>query len=277
MHFDTAWNSFLLTEARAGMRGKFVIDWPAFKSHPSTSQRCPRAQNQKYWLRMDEKNQANPPQRYRWPWFVLGAFVLAIVLAVFWMSVLVHRVREQRDYNVYPAPRQPAPQTNSVAPKVSVDPVKEQRMAEFRDTLAGGNAEAGRKVFFESPAASCGKCHKAGGQGGDNGPVLDGIAARQSREFILESILFPNAAINTNFQTIVVQLKDNRGLSGTFGRETETNLVLITPEDGPVSVQKSEIARRWIGASPMPENIWQSLSRQDLRDVIEFVAGLPAK
>ena len=147
-------------------------------------------------------------------------------------------------------------------------------MAEFRDTLAGGNAEAGRKVFFETPAASCGKCHKAGGQGGENGPALDGISSRQSREFILESILFPNAVINTNFQTTVVLLKDNRGLSGTLRNETETNLVLITPEDGPVTVQKSDIQRRWIGASPMPEGIWQQLSKQELRDVIEFVASL---
>lgn len=147
-------------------------------------------------------------------------------------------------------------------------------MAEFQDTLAGGNADAGRKIFFESPAANCGKCHKAGGLGGDNGPALDGIAARQSREFILESILFPNAVIDTNFQTTVVLLKDNRGLSGTLKSESETNLVLNTPEDGPVVVQKSEIERRWIGASPMPEGIWQTLSKQELRDVIEFVASL---
>jgi hypothetical protein len=58
---------------------------------------------------MDEKNQAEQPQRYVWPWFVLGALVLAIVLAILWMSVLVHRVREQREYNLYPAPKQPAP------------------------------------------------------------------------------------------------------------------------------------------------------------------------
>ena len=103
------------------------------------------------------------------------------------------------------------------------------------------------------------------------------LPARQSREFVLQSILFPNAVIDTNFQTVVVQLKDNRGLSGTLRTETETNLVLITPEDGPVSIQKPEIVRRWIGASPMPEGIWQSLSKQELRDVIEFVATLRAK
>jgi|GEM_PF-724111 len=248
---------------------------------------------------MEERTEANQPRRYTWPWFLLGAVVLAIVLAIFWMSVLVHRIREQREYTPWPAPsrpvtvqpatsqavtNQPEPNppastnavspTNSPPPKTSVDPVRAQRMAEFSDTLSGGNAEAGRKVFFESPAASCSKCHKAGGLGGDNGPVLDGVAARESREFILESILFPNAVINSNFQTVVVVLNGNLGLSGTLKSETETNLVLITPEDGPVEVQKTNVLRRWIGASPMPEGIWQSLSKQELRDVIEFVASL---
>jgi putative heme-binding domain-containing protein len=232
---------------------------------------------------MDEKSEPSQRPRYTWPWFVLGGVVLWLVLIIIWMSVLVHRTREQRDFTPWPAPTPalPVPRTNSVAPatnaaptNAAIDSVKAQRMAEFGDTLSGGNAEAGRKVFFESPAASCGKCHKAGGQGGENGPALDGIGARQSREFILESILFPNAVINTNFQTVVVLLKNNTGVSGTLKNETETNLVLITPEDGPVTVQKSEMQRRWLGASPMPEGIWQSLSKQELRDVIEFVATL---
>jgi putative heme-binding domain-containing protein len=241
---------------------------------------------------MDEKNEADRPESYRWPWFLLGMVVLGFVLAVIWMSVLVHRIHEQREYTPWPTPSHPvvqtnfvpdtnaapqtnsAPATNAAAPTASVDPVKAERMAEFADTLSGGNEEAGRKVFFESPAANCGKCHKAGGQGGDNGPVLDGIGARQSREFIMESILFPNAVINTNFQTIVALLNSNIGISGTLKSETETNLLLITPEDGPVTVQKSDIKQRWIGASPMPEGIWQLLSKQELRDVIEFVATL---
>jgi hypothetical protein len=68
---------------------------------------------------MDEKNQVERPQRYVWPWFVLGAFVLAIVLAILWMSVLVHRVREQREYNLYPAPKQPAPIQSTPTQSVS--------------------------------------------------------------------------------------------------------------------------------------------------------------
>jgi len=36
---------------------------------------------------------------YRWPWFVLGAVVLGIVLAIIWMSREVERTRRNRDQN----------------------------------------------------------------------------------------------------------------------------------------------------------------------------------
>ena len=41
--------------------------------------------------------------RYRWPWFVLGAAVLAVVLAWLWLSREIERTRSQRQWNT-PSP-----------------------------------------------------------------------------------------------------------------------------------------------------------------------------
>ena len=49
-------------------------------------------------------------RRYTWPWFVLAAVVLAIVLAVAWMSKEIARTRRIRDLNA------PPPQGQSSAP-----------------------------------------------------------------------------------------------------------------------------------------------------------------
>jgi hypothetical protein len=54
---------------------------------------------------MGEPNE-NPP-RYQWPWFVLTAVLLGVVLAVVWMSFAVHRERQERDFNA-PLPSVPA-------------------------------------------------------------------------------------------------------------------------------------------------------------------------
>ena len=52
-----------------------------------------------------------PPRRhYTWPWFVLGAVLLAIVLAVLWMSKEIEKIRRIRDLNA------PAPQSAPAAP-----------------------------------------------------------------------------------------------------------------------------------------------------------------
>jgi hypothetical protein len=47
-------------------------------------------------------------RRYTWPWLVLGAFILAVILAILWLSAEIQRTRRIRDLN---AP-QPPPTTN---------------------------------------------------------------------------------------------------------------------------------------------------------------------
>jgi flagellar biosynthesis/type III secretory pathway M-ring protein FliF/YscJ len=64
---------------------------------------------------MEEKSETEQPRRYTWPKYVLGGVVLWIVLVIIWMSVLVRRTREQRDYTPWPQTTPVVPsQTNSV-------------------------------------------------------------------------------------------------------------------------------------------------------------------
>jgi hypothetical protein len=60
----------------------------------------------------DRDNLPDTPHKrhYTWPWFVLGAVLLAIALAVLWMSKEIERTRRIRDLNA------PAPQSSSGAP-----------------------------------------------------------------------------------------------------------------------------------------------------------------
>lgn len=211
---------------------------------------------------MEDPTPTGDKPRYLWPWLLLAAVVLGAILAVVWMSFAVHRLQQYR------IPEAPLPATPSH--QIQTNAVQ----AEWRDLLIGGNAENGRKIFFEKPEANCAKCHKVGNQGGDLGPALDGLGAKQNREYLLESLMHPNARTLEGYESVIVLLKSGSGISGLLKNENESELTISTLEDGLVTVKKSEVQVRQKGLSPMPEGLDQLLSRQDLRDLIEFMASL---
>jgi hypothetical protein len=47
--------------------------------------------------KMDEPNEK--PRRYRWPWFVLAAFLLGVALAILWMVFEIRTVEQERNPN----------------------------------------------------------------------------------------------------------------------------------------------------------------------------------
>ena len=47
---------------------------------------------------MNDPGGPSPNPQYTWPWFLLAAFLLGLVLAVLWMGVEVRRTRERREF-----------------------------------------------------------------------------------------------------------------------------------------------------------------------------------
>ncbi len=70
--------------------------------------------------------------------------------------------------------------------------------------LAAGDAKRGSELFHTSPVAACASCHTVNGKGGDVGPILDGIAVRASKEYILESLMDPNAKLAKGFENLPI-------------------------------------------------------------------------
>jgi quinoprotein glucose dehydrogenase len=145
-------------------------------------------------------------------------------------------------------------------------------LAPWRECLFGGNSEEGRKAFFERQDTACLRCHKINGEGGEVGPDLAGLGQRQTREYILESILFPNKTIAPGFESAIITLKSGQTFAGIVKSETNTRLFINSIEDGAWALNKAEIQKREHALSPMPEGIADILSKRDLRDLIEFLA-----
>jgi len=48
---------------------------------------------------MNEPGDNLPKQNYKWPWLVLAAVVLFVVLAVAWVGYAAHRENRERDFS----------------------------------------------------------------------------------------------------------------------------------------------------------------------------------
>ncbi|PYL00107.1 MAG: heme-binding protein [Verrucomicrobia bacterium] len=151
---------------------------------------------------------------------------------------------------------------------------KDDPIAGYREVLHGGNAAEGKTMFFERPEASCVRCHKINGEGGEVGPDLSKVGAQKDRQYLLESVVLPNKEIAPGFESVLVTLKNGTSYAGVIKSETADDLVINSPEDGLVTVKKSDIKTRDKGLSPMPEGMGQILSKQDLRNLVDFLSGL---
>jgi quinoprotein glucose dehydrogenase len=147
-------------------------------------------------------------------------------------------------------------------------------MSVYRETPFGGDAEAGRKIFFEKTEVSCLRCHKVGGIGGEVGPDLTSIGKKQKRDYLLEALVDPNKQIAKGYESVLISLVTGKQLSGILKSEDAKEVRLMTAEGQMVTIPKAQIDERSRGPSAMPSDLVQKMSRSEVRDLVEFLAGL---
>lgn len=137
-----------------------------------------------------------------------------------------------------------------------------------------GSAEAGKQVFF-SQKVGCHVCHKVGAQGGVIGPDLSKIGGFRSAVELLESIVFPSMTVTPEFRTYQVQTRAGRSFDGLIFRETADAIFLRTAQLAEIRVARKDVEELAPSStSLMPDGLDRTMSRQELRDVLEFLRGL---
>ena len=150
------------------------------------------------------------------------------------------------------------------------------KLAAWAETIAGGDAEKGRNIVLNNSAVYCQRCHRLDNQGGDVGPQLNGLAAEpgKDRRYMLESIVLPSAQIAKGFESVVLVLADGRTVTGVLKSEDKKQLKIMTAEAKEIIVPADDIESRRTGPSAMPDDLHKKLTKRELRDVVEFLAGL---
>ncbi|MEZ6129098.1 MAG: c-type cytochrome [Planctomycetaceae bacterium] len=134
------------------------------------------------------------------------------------------------------------------------------------DVLATANLEAGAALFKKS----CANCHKLYGEGGKIGPDLTG-ANRNNLLYVLSNIIDPSAEVPRQFTMSVIALKSGRVITGVIIGETEQVLTVQTDKEQ-LAVAVADVEERSrTTKSLMPDGLLDSLTEQQVIDLIAFV------
>jgi quinoprotein glucose dehydrogenase len=165
-----------------------------------------------------------------------------------------------------------APDSEDIAQRLAAwqDSVKEEPLAEYAVTLEGGDAKKGGDLVHYHAAAQCLRCHGLYGSGGNAGPNLGGIGERESKEFILESIINPGAKVADGWGIVSLTLSDGSNVSGTLITEDEESLIVLVGDNKTV-VQRASIREQVGPVSAMPP-MGALLSKAEIRDILAFLA-----
>ena len=171
------------------------------------------------------------------------------------------------------AAKRPEPEFKASIAEYEASLDKANPLAAFQIALEGGNLDNGRKIFHGS--GNCVQCHKAGDRpGGEAGPNLNGVGARQNTAYILESIVNPSAKLTPGYSPIAITMNDGSLVSGMMMKETDTEVVVRNIETQKETVcKKTDIKTLPPAMSTMPP-MGLILSKSDIRDLIAFLQTL---
>jgi quinoprotein glucose dehydrogenase len=150
---------------------------------------------------------------------------------------------------------------------------KTDELGNYRESTFGGDAERGREIFLKKDAVQCQRCHKLDGIGGEVGPPINGVG-KQPREYLLESIVLPNKQIAKGYESVVIITNDGKSVTGVLRGETADAVKIINADGKVFDIKKSDIEERRPSKTAMPEDIITKLSKQELRDLVEFLSTL---
>ena len=138
-----------------------------------------------------------------------------------------------------------------------------------------GDAAMGRSRFFSMVRQQCKVCHRVQGAGVAVGPDLDGIGKKRDRKQLLQSILNPAADIDAKFQAHVVVKDSGEVVVGLKMSEDKQSITLRVVGGKNVRIGKNEIEATKISkASIMPEGLQESMTSQELADLLAFLSAL---
>ncbi len=165
--------------------------------------------------------------------------------------------------------------------------VREWTMSDFDDVFSPDAPKQasrhdpvhGAKLYRE---LSCVRCHRFQGEGRTLGPDLTFVANRFGPRDLLEHIVMPSKVIDGKYRQTIVETKSGRVLIGLPAGGDATNVLLAADPLRPTKVSRIPLdeieSRKASSVSPMPVGLMNSLTKNEVFDLLEFLrVGSPVE
>ena len=135
-----------------------------------------------------------------------------------------------------------------------------------------GDIELGKTLFTQQ---ACASCHAVSLDEVQKGPYLGSAGSKFTRDYLIESILAPEATVAQGFRTQLITMNDESLHMGFVTRE-EDGEVDVRDIGGVVStLQKSDIKSRVEqGQSMMPAGLGGNLTVDQFNSLIDYLGSL---
>lgn len=139
--------------------------------------------------------------------------------------------------------------------------------------MAGqGDLEIGKKLFTQQ---ACASCHAVSLDEVQKGPYLGSSGSKFTRDYLIESIIAPDATVAQGFRTQMITMKDNAVHLGFVTREEDGQVdvrniggVVVTLNEGDI---KSRVEQT---QSMMPAGLGSSLTIDQFNSLIDYLDSL---
>ena len=135
-----------------------------------------------------------------------------------------------------------------------------------------GDAAAGADLYVRQ---GCIACHAVDQKAVQKGPYLGGAGAKFSADYLLESVLEPNAVVAQGFQTEMITMNDGAVHMGFVTNEADGEIDLRSIAGTVTKLQAKEIkTRAHLPQSMMPAGLVSQLTVKELEDLMTYLIGL---
>ena len=138
-----------------------------------------------------------------------------------------------------------------------------------------GSVAAGRNLFLKGTGVQCRNCHRVAKQGNQLGPDLDGIAKKNDRRTLLETILEPSRKIDPKYRTYLVETVQGQVYTGLLVSRSEKEVVLRDAARKEIRIAAADVDL--LAPQPkslMPELLLKEMTLQQVADLLAFLESL---